>query len=173
MNKLNKICIHWTAGASKPCEKDLNSYHYLFDDVGNEYKGRFNAEDNIDCKDNIYAKHCGGGNTGCIGMAATGMAKFNLKIKKTNYPLTQIQIEKLCYKAAKLCIKHNIQVNSKYVFTHYEFGLKNPHTTSAGKIDFTYIPYLPHLQKERIGDYLRNKILWYQLKIQKEENSFK
>ena len=34
MTSLNKICIHWTAGANKPCEVDLNAYHFLFDKDG-------------------------------------------------------------------------------------------------------------------------------------------
>ena len=34
MTSLTKICLHWTAGADKPCEQNLNCYHFLFDKDG-------------------------------------------------------------------------------------------------------------------------------------------
>lgn len=69
----------------------------------------------------------------------------------------------MCSKVAKLCSLCGINVSEKTVFTHYEFSQSHPKTSSYGKIDFTYLPYRPNLQKERIGDYLRNKIQWYQI----------
>ena len=167
MTKLSKLCIHWTAGANKPCKTDLNSYHFLFDSNGKEYQGVFKPEDNENCNDGHYAKHCGGGNTGCIGISCCGMYGFDLKSKNTKHPLTQQQIEAMCKKSAELCLKYEIEVSEDNVFTHYEFGKKNPKTSSANKIDFTYISYLPNLKTENIGNYLRNKIRWYQLKIKK------
>lgn len=95
------------------------------------------------------------------------MYGFNLKDKKTKYPLTQKQVEAMCSKVAKLCSLYGITVSEKTVFTHYEFGQSHPKTSSYGKIDFTYLPYLPNLSKERIGDYLRNKIQWYQIQQKK------
>lgn len=167
MTSLTKICLHWTAGANKPCEQNLNCYHFLFDKDGKEYKGTYTPQDNINCYDGKYAAHCGGGNTGCIGVSCCGMYGFNLKDKKTKYPLTQKQVEAMCSKVAKLCSLYGITVSEKTVFTHFEFGQSHPKTSSYGKIDFTYLPYLPNLQKERIGDYLRNKIQWYQIQQKK------
>ena len=89
MGTLNKICLHWTGGANMPCEQNLDCYHFLFDKNGKEYKGKYKPEDNLNCTDGIYAKHCGGGNTGCIGVSCCGMYEFNLQNKKTKYPLTQ------------------------------------------------------------------------------------
>jgi hypothetical protein len=93
------------------------------------------------------------------------MYGFDLKNKQTEYPLTQIQVEAMCKKAAQLCIKYGILVNEKTVFTHYEFDRKK--AKPEGKSDIAYLPYLPNLQAERIGDYLRNKIQWYIAKIKK------
>ena len=169
MTSLTKICLHWTAGANKPCNTDLNSYHFLFDKDGKEYKGNYTPQDNINCYDGKYAKHCGGGNTGCIGVACCGMFNFNSKDKSTKYPLTQKQAEAMCSKVAQLCTLYGIPINKNSVFTHYEFGQAHPKTSSASKIDFTYLPYLPNLPKERIGDYLRNKIQWYQLRQKKQK----
>ena len=164
---LSKICLHWSAGASYPCEVDLKAYHFLVDKDGKIYAGDFKPENNIICKPNLYAMHCGGGNTGCIGISALGMAGFDLKNKKTKYPLTQIQVEAFCKLAAELCVKYGISVSENTVFTHCEFGQKHPKTTSYGKIDFTYLPFLPNLEKNKISDFLRNKISWYIIQIKK------
>lgn len=160
---LTKICLHWTAGASYPCNVDLKAYHFLVDKDGKVYQGHFKPEDNIICKPNKYAMHCGGGNTGCIGLSALGMAGFNLKDKKTKYPLTKIQVEALCKLIAELCTKYKIEISEETVFTHWEFGQKHPKTRSFGKIDFTYLPYLPNLQPKEVANYLREKIKWYEL----------
>ena len=109
MTSLKKICLHWTAGASKPCNVDLNSYHFVFDKDGKEYAGKYKPEDNLNCYDGKYAKHCGGGNTGCIGLSCCGMYGFDLTHKQTKYPLTQKQVEAMCCKAAELCLKYGIQ----------------------------------------------------------------
>lgn len=169
MGTLNKICLHWTGGANMPCQQNIDCYHFLFDKNGKEYKGKYKPEDNLNCTDGIYAKHCGGGNTGCIGVSCCGMYGFNLQNKKTKYPLTQKQVEAMCAKVAKLCTAYGILVTNKTVFTHYEFGQTHPKTTSATKIDFTYLPYLPNLAKDRVGDYLRNKIQWYILQQKKQK----
>ena len=167
MSVLNKICLHWTGGANFPCNKDLEAYHFCIDKLGKIYQGEYLPEDNLNCNDEKYAKHCGGGNTGCIGLSLCGMAGFNLADLWTRYPLYQKQIEAFCCMAGYLTNKYKIDVCKETVFTHYEFGQSHPKTSSYGKIDFTYLPYLPNLQKERIGDYLRNKIQWYQIQQKK------
>lgn len=167
MTTLTKICLHWSAGSNYPCKTDSNAYHFLVDKNGKVYNGDFKPEDNLNCYDGKYAKHCGGGNTGCIGISCCGMYGFDLKNKQTKYPLTQKQVESMCAKVAELCTKYGILITDKTVFTHYEFAQTHPKSTSRGKIDFTYLPYLPNLQKERIGSYLRNKIKWYQVKQKK------
>ena len=87
MTSLTKICLHWTGGANMPCEQNFDCYHFLFDKNGKEYKGKYKPEDNLNCTDGIYAKHCGGGNTGCIGVSCCGMYGFNLQNKKTKYQM--------------------------------------------------------------------------------------
>lgn len=37
MTSLNKICLHWTAGANTPCDTDLKAYHYCVDKYGKIY----------------------------------------------------------------------------------------------------------------------------------------
>lgn len=163
MASLNKICLHWTAGSNTPCNTDLNAYHYCIDDLGRIYPGTHKPEDNLDCTDGNYAAHCGGGNTGCIGISVCGMAEFDLKNKKTKYPLTQKQIETLCCLTGYLSNLYGILINEKFVFTHYEFDRKQ--RKRQGKTDITFLPYIPALSVDEVGSYLRNKITWYKQKI--------
>ena len=83
--------------------------------------------------------------------------------------MTKKQFEagmKLC---AQLAIKYDIEITPQTVMTHYEFGKKNPNTTSAGKIDITYIPPYPWVDKNDAGSFIRSKIKWYKNQIQEKQ----
>lgn len=162
MGYLNKITYHWTAGRNIPCSDDLKHYHFLIDSNGLLYKGFYSPEDNINCYDGKYAQHCGGGNTGNIGIAFCGCyVPKGLLIKNTQFPLTRIQLERGFKLGSELCKKYNIPIDKSHVFTHYEFGLAHPTTASAGKIDITYMHPFPIENKNTCGDFIRNKISWY------------
>ena len=162
---MNKIIIHWTAGAYTPNSTDLKHYHYLIDKNGRINYGIFKPEDNENCYDGKYAQHTGGGNTAAIGVALCGMYGFSSATKLGCYPLTKIQCEALFSFVAKLSKKYKIKIDNAHIMTHYEFGLKNPKTTSAGKIDIIYLPPYPQIKKQNIGDFIRSKVLWYSTKI--------
>lgn len=162
---MNKIIIHWTAGAYTPNSTDLRHYHYLIDKNGRINCGIFRPEDNENCNDGKYAQHTGGGNTGAIGVALCGMYGFSSATKLGCYPLTKIQCEALFSFVAKLSKKYKIKIDNNHIMTHYEFGLKNPKTTSAGKIDIIYLPPYPQIKQQKIGDFIRSKVLWYSTKI--------
>lgn len=170
MTSLSKICLHWTAGTNLPCQLDLNSYHYCVDKFGRIYLGTHKPEDNINCYDGNYAAHCGGGNTGCIGLSVCGMAGFSLSKKQTKYPLTQKQVESLCCLAGYLCVNYGIIVDENKVFTHYEFDRKK--SKPQGKIDITYLHYLPNLSQKNVGMYLRGKISYYKNSIKAGKYKF-
>lgn len=172
MTSLSKICLHWTAGANTPCDTDLKAYHYCVDKYGKIFAGTHKPEDNLNCYDGNYAMHCGGGNTGCIGLSVCGMAGFTSDKKQTKYPLTQKQIEALCCLTAYLTVKYGILISEKSVFTHYEFDQRRAKQKREGKIDITYLHYLPHLSADSIGKYLRQKISWYRDKIKANKYKF-
>ena len=169
MSELNKITIHYTAGSYFPNQHELQHYHFLIDKNGKIYKGKFKPEDNINCYDGKYAAHCGGGNTGNISIAVCGMMGFKNRHSVGKYPITYKQIEKCFELCASLVLKYKIPINRHSIFTHYEFGLSHPYTTSRGKIDIIHIPTKQHkhYNASRVGDLIRNKVYWYfyQLKI--------
>ena len=129
------------------------------------FNGVYKPEDNENCNDGRYAQHTGGGNTGAIGVSMCGMAGFTSPNNVGRYPLTRKQVESMFYFCAKLCKKYNIAITPQTVMTHYEFGQKNPKTTSFGKIDIVYLPPFPNVARDKIGDFIRDKIRWYYDKV--------
>lgn len=162
---MKRIIIHWTAGTYKPNATDLEHYHYLIDSNGEVVYGKHKVEDNENCNDGNYAAHTGGGNTGSIGISICGMANFKNRNSVGDYPLTKVQCER-CFKLiAELSKKYKISINPQNVMTHYEFGIKHPNTSSAGKIDIIYLPPYPDVEQSKIGDFIRNKARWYLDKV--------
>ena len=160
---MNKIIIHWTAGTYQPNTTDLEHYHFLIDGEGKKHTGKYKPEDNENCNDGKYAAHTGGGNTGAIGVSMCAMAGFNSAASCGNYPITPVQLE-ACFKlCAELCKKYNIPVEN--VWTHYEFGINHPDTTSHGKIDIIYLPPYPLVKRNEVGGFIRSKIRWYLNKL--------
>ena len=160
---MNKIIIHWTAGTYQPNTTDLEHYHFLIDGEGKKHNGKYKPEDNENCNDGKYAAHTGGGNTGAIGVSMCAMAGFNSAASCGNYPITPVQLE-ACFKlCAELCKKYSIPVEN--VWTHYEFGITHPDTTSHGKIDIIYLPPYPLVKRNEVGGFIRSKIRWYLNKL--------
>lgn len=93
------------------------------------------------------------------------MAGFVNRKNVGKYPLTKVQCEAAFKLIAEIAKKYNLDITPQTVMTHYEFGLKNPKTTSAGKIDIVYLPPYPDVIQAEVGNYIRNKARWYRTKI--------
>ena len=158
---MKRIILHWTAGTYQPNSTDYEHYHYLINGDGLVVEGKYKPEDNANCYDGKYAAHTGGGNTCSIGVALCGMFGFVNRETPGDYPLTKVQCERAFKLIAELSKKYNIHVTKQTVMTHYEFGLNNPKTTSAGKIDITYLPAYPWVRAADVGDHIRSKARWY------------
>ena len=163
---MKRIIIHWTAGTYYPTDYEKEHYHFLVDKEGQVHNGQFKPLDNEVCKVGKYAAHTGGGNTGSIGVAICAMAGFKNKKTVGNYPILKKQFESTMELCAKLSIKYNISITPQTVMTHYEFGKKKPKTTSAGKIDITYIPPYSWVNQDEVGSFIRSKIKWYRQKLE-------
>ena len=168
---MKRIIIHWTAGRLQPNATDYQHYHYLINGDGVVINGKFPVSANEKCKTDarnnaLYAAHCGGGNTGSIGIAMCGMyTPPRCDFRNSPDKLTKVQVER-CFKLiAELSKQYNIPIEHNTVMTHYEFGLSHPKTSSAGKIDIVYLPPYPELKSSEIGDFIRNKAKWYFNKI--------
>lgn len=146
------IILHWTAGGYSPCPVDILSYHFVIDKDGEITKGKFTPEDNINCKDGKYAAHCGGGNTGRIGIAICCR-------KDVNTPPTKAQIEAMCELSAQLCQKYRL--TPKQCLTHAEFNQLYPNASKKVKIDINSIPYANKTGIKPCGDFLRERTWFY------------
>ena len=163
-----KVIIHWTGGTLIPNDTDREHYHYLVgykDGKPFVEKGKYTVEDNDNCYDGKYAQHCGGGNTGAIGIAICGMHEFKGRNNIGNYPFTQAQYDKTCRLIAEVCRKYNILIRANNVMTHYEFGKKNPKTSSYGKIDITFLPFEPEMPPDKIGEDIRTIAQYWYLRL--------
>ena len=161
---MKRIIIHWTAGGYYPTDYEKEHYHFLIDKDGAIHCGKFKPEDNEVCKPYKYAAHTGGGNTGSIGISLCAMAGFINKLTTGKYPILKKQFESAMEVCAKLVKKYDLDITPQTVMTHYEFGLKNPKTSSAGKIDIIYLPPYPWVSKDEVGSFIRSKIKWYKSK---------
>ena len=168
---MKRIIIHWTAGRLQPNATDYQHYHFLINGDGVVINGKFPVGANEVCKNDaqnkpLYAAHTGGGNTGSIGIAMCGMfTGGNINYKNSPDLLTKKQVER-CFKLiAELSKMYKISITPDTVMTHYEFGLKHPKTTSAGKIDIVWLAPYPDLKPCEIGNFIRNKAKWYLDKI--------
>lgn len=162
---MKRIIIHWTAGTNQPCSTDFEHYHFTINGDGMVIVGKYRPEDNENCADGKYAQHCGGGNTGAIGVSMCGMFGFKSAKDVGNFPLTKVQCEATFKLVAELCKKYGIVVNPQNVLTHYEFGQAHPKTSSHGKIDIIHLPPYPFVSQKEVGDFIRNKVRWYLNKV--------
>lgn len=162
---MKRIILHWTGGTYQPNELEYKHYHYLITGDSLLIKGKFDPEDNIDCYDGHYAAHTGGGNTGSIGIAFCGMFKYRDRTHVGNYPIKAAQLEFGFLRIAEIAKQYNIPIDGEHVMTHYEFGLKNPTTSSRAKIDLTFLPPYKDVLPNETGDFIRKKILWYQERL--------
>ena len=158
---MKRIILHWTAGGHFPSFYDKQFYHFLVDKNGDIHAGKYPPEANLDVKTGRYASHTGGGNTASIGVALCAMAGFESPKNVGKYPITAVQLESAFSFCARLCEKYNIPISPSTVLTHYEFGLANPKSTSAGKIDIVFLPPYPNVEARNVGGFVRSKVCWY------------
>jgi hypothetical protein len=171
---LKRICIHWTAGGVKANDLDRSHYHFTVEQDGDIIAGNLPPESNIPQNgvslngqpEGSYMAHCGGGNSFTIGVSLCGMTGQNPN-KSWKNPLTPAQCEMGFQLVAQLCAIYGIPVTAETVFTHYEFGLCNPNTPSAGKIDISVLPFMPALLPNQVGGYIRGRVSAYLAQIQK------
>lgn len=93
------------------------------------------------------------------------MCGFTNKNNVGKYPLTKVQCEAAFKLIAEIAKEYGLEINPQTVMTHYEFGVKNPKTSSHGKIDIIYLPPYPHIAQSEVGDFIRSKARWYRTKI--------
>lgn len=156
---MQRIILHWTAGANTPSQHDLQSYHFIVAGDGSVVKGKWPVEANRKPVRGQYAAHTLNCNTGSIGVAVAAMAgAVERPFDPGKQPITQAQIDGLVRLVRDLCRGYGIPVTRQTVLSHAEvqptLGIKQ-----KGKWD---IAWLPGMDKPgdpvKVGDTLRGLI---------------
>lgn len=178
-NGLSKICMHWPAGTYEVSALDMKHYHSITDGDGQQHMGNHlpeaNAPKNIKAG-RPYAAHVRRFNSGCIGMACSGMAGATEK-NPGPYPIKADQLQAFASHVADMADNYAIPIDRHHVFMHSEvqprFGVRQ-----NGKWDINWLPGHGLKQSWEAGDIVRqmarNELLRMKLleKTERERNSY-
>ena len=138
---MQRIILHWSAGAHTASTLDLQHYHYVIDGQGRVHKGKHPVSANAGpLRAGAYAAHTLNANTGSIGVALAAMAGAQERpFRAGKYPITPAQVDALAALCADLCRQYDIPVSRQTVLSHAEvqptLGI-----TQRGKWDVTWLP---------------------------------
>lgn len=156
--KIDKIYLHWTAGAPHQFFKD---YHFNVDDDGAIIA---TTDDLTTRKSHTWRR-----NSGAIGIAmccATGAQCWaDGTIDFGEYPPTAEQIDETAKLVAVLCEELGIEISSESVMTHCEAAELDDYgpSTTVERWDLWKLPDIPGdgIVKDG-GKVVRGKAIWWQ-----------
>ncbi|MDH2326020.1 N-acetylmuramoyl-L-alanine amidase [Cereibacter sp. SYSU M97828] len=157
---MERIIIHWTAGAHRASVEDRKHYHFIIEGNGIVVKGDHPVIANAGTlQSGKYAAHTLNCNTGSIGVAVAAMAGAEERpFRAGAYPIFPTQLDALAVLCADLCRRYEIPVTRHTVLTHAEvqptLGIKQ-----RGKWDITWLPGMSSAGDPiKVGDDLRARI---------------
>lgn len=156
---MQRIIVHWTAGAYRASSYDKRAYHFLIEGDGTIVRGDSSIAANYPPLSDGYAAHTRALNSGSIGVAVCGMAGARERpFDAGRYPIVQEQWDKMIEVISQLCDFYRIPLLPETVLTHAEvqftLGVRQ-----NSKWDFTRLPFKPQLHGAKaVGDDLRSKI---------------
>jgi len=154
---MKRIICHWTAGAHKANDTDLDHYHFVFEGDGTARKGHYPISANAAPIRGKYAAHTYRCNTDSIGLSLACMTGAQPG-KHGRYPMTETQFLAMAKKAAELCKQYGIAVGPKTVLWHAEVS-KNLGIAQRGKWDATELSFEPNVKgAAACGDFLRRQV---------------
>jgi hypothetical protein len=153
---MQRIVVHWTAGAHKASSLDREHYHILIEADGTLVRGVPTIDLNAAPAKKGYAAHTLRCNTGSIGVSLCCMAgAVEQPFNAGQSPMTKEQWDKLPHVLAALCERYSIEPTSKTVLSHAEvqgtLGIKQ-----RGKWDISRLAFNPSIIGARAcGDEFR------------------
>lgn len=157
--QMERVILHWSAGAYHPDQDDFEHYHLMIDRDGKISRGDHSIADNVSTADDDYAAHTRGCNTGSVGIAVcamTGATQFPFHAGPC--PVTREQWNQLILAAAELCRAYGIPAEQHRLLTHGEVQpiLGIPQN---GKWDLLQLPFEtagspPHELRTRVQQIL-------------------
>lgn len=144
--RLERIIVHWTAGAHKASGLDKSHYHILIEADATLVRGAPSiAANGIGAAGGVRASHTLNCNTGSIGVSLCCMAgAIESPFKTGGAPMTAEQWRALPSVLADLCRRYTIPVTPATVLSHAEvqgtLGIKQ-----RGKWDIARVVPVPSL----------------------------
>jgi len=157
--QMNRVVIHWTAGAHRASGLDRSHYHILIEGDGKLVRGipSIDLNDARGAKPG-YAAHTLNCNTGSIGVSLCCMAGAEESpFKAGSAPMTREQWDMLPKVLAELCRRYGIPVTPRTVLSHAEvqgtLGIKQ-----RGKWDISRLAFDPSVVgAQSCGDDFRSR----------------
>lgn len=161
---MDRIILHWTAGADGVTPHEADSYNFLIGRDGTITAGAHPPEAqtaaNVAKGSRYYAAHTRACNTNSIGVSLDAMGDANERpFRPGRFPITELQLDVLVTFVADLCLKYRIPVTRRTVLSHAEvqttLGVKQ-----NGKWDISWLPGMDAPgDPVAVGDQLRARIL--------------
>ncbi len=154
--KMQRIIVHWTAGAHTASANDVEHYHVLIEGDGTLRRGKLSIADNVSAADGKYVAHTKDCNTGSIGVSLCAMrgakeSPFNAGPS----PITKAQWDILPLVLADLCRRYAINPSPTTLLSHAEvertLGIKQ-----RGKWDIARLPFGSAQTATTIGNQFRD-----------------
>ncbi len=153
--RMQRVIVHWTAGAYQPSDLDALHYHILIDGNCKLVRGAFSIADNVNVADGAYAAHTARLNTGSIGVAVCAMAGARRSpFRAGSYPMTERQWKTMAQVVAQLCQVYSIPVSTRTVLGHGEVPVYLG-IDQGGKWDPMVLPWAPEMSLTQVGNAFR------------------
>ncbi|WP_172332573.1 peptidoglycan-binding protein [Mangrovicoccus sp. HB161399] len=164
--KMDRIIVHWTAGAHNPSPDDKKHYHILIDSEGRVHRGKHAISANVPpLRSQSYAAHTKNKNSRSIGVSCCAMHNARERpFHAGSFPLTRAQWDALAHVCAELCLRYGIAVSRQTVLGHGEVQdiLGVP---QDGKWDPMVLPWAPGRPFREVGDELRGMTRDWQARL--------
>lgn len=158
--RMDRIILHWTAGAHKANATDRRHYHFIVEADGKIERGNRSIADNVAplVKDR-YAAHTRNANSYSIGVSLACMGgATESPFVPGKWPMTRAQYDRMVEIVAELAKRYKIAVTDKTVLWHSEVE-RNLGIKQAGKWDATRLAFDPGVKGARAcGDRLRRDV---------------
>ena len=168
-----RLILHWTAGAYRPSNADIEHYHFLITSDGTLVEGEHTVAANDSTVDaDGYAAHTYRCNTGSIGLSVCCMKDaVESPFHPGTHPMTKPQWEQMTATTAQLIDHYGITLSPQTVLTHAEVQ-HNLGISQRGKWDISVYPSetgtLVKDTAHNVGERIRSQVMEYHEKPVRE-----
>lgn len=166
--KVQRVIMHWTAGAYHVTPHDRECYHVILcderelgrgDDV-RAIRGIHAPAANDHTADGAYAAHTRGLNTGSFGLSVACMHGAHPKGPYGDAPLTKLLWERLAQAAAEVLTAYGLELSERTCLFHSEVE-RVYNKPQAGKWDIDVLCWAPERPAAEVHAEFRRKVAWY------------